>query len=212
LIGRLLFTYIFSVTWILSTQRRLRDAAVRARRQQQLRIVELAERFRLKEEVLHALDALRERPAGWRIRYGLRLLYMDHFAVFLLASVLALLLCVVPMTWAVRDTALVFLIASAAVTSFFLSRARDVSPVQKLRRAAQRIEKLIRVRYVVFGHSHVPANETLEGGGTYFNTGSWSDAHSGLMHVCVLRGTEATAELRRWCTTTETPVPVAGGR
>jgi UDP-2,3-diacylglucosamine pyrophosphatase LpxH len=208
-IARLAYTYVASVAWMVATRRRLAEAATRTRAAHLTRLAEVARHFRLGEDVLHALDALRERPAGWRVLDGARMLYMDRVAVGLLTILGLIPLLAVSMPGAWRAGALVAWVVAAVLVLWRLARDRDVATPPKLRRVAARIGALMRVRYVVFGHSHVPAAEPMAGGGTYFNTGSWSgDAHGGLTHLCIVRGLDPRAELRRWCAATHAPVPI----
>ncbi len=56
----------------------------------------------------------------------------------------------------------------------------------------------------MFGHSHTPERIALEGGTTYFNTGTWAsdDTRHAFTHLLVTRGSELEsaphAELRQW--------------
>lgn len=208
-IARLAYTYFASVAWLVGTRRRLGAAAVRAREAHVGRFREVSQSFRLGEDVLQALDALRERPAGWRVIDGIRMLYMDRILVGMAAALALVTLVVVPLPGLARGIALGVLGALTAGALILLARDRDVATPPKLRRVAQRIQALTQVRYVVFGHSHVPADEPIDGGGTYFNTGSWSgDAGGGLTHLCIVRGVDPRAQLRRWCVMTQAPVPI----
>ncbi len=208
LIGRLACTYFASIAWMIDTRRRLSRAASHAREGQRSRVAELADRFTLGEEVIHSLDALRERPAGWRIRDGFRLLFMDRVFFFALAALAGIGFLFRPLPSIDKIFGLAILGACVAATTIALARLREVSPVRKLRQVARRIQEMVRVPYVVFGHSHVPEDEPLENGGKYFNTGSWSgDAGGGLTHLCIMRDQEMRAELRRWCTQAESPIP-----
>src|SRR5262249_41587825 len=84
-----------------------------------------------------------------------------------------------------------------------LNRLRLQSPAQKLRSAPQLIQQLIRAPFIVFGHSHAPEMVALDGGSTYFNTGTWAsdDLRTAFTHLVVTRsGTDDSpqAELRQW--------------
>lgn len=199
LVARLLVTYASSLLWMVSTRRGLARATETAAPHHRRRRGEIARRFSLPDAVVNALDDLRERPAGWRIRHGLRMLFMDQAFVVGSAAALLALLYVVSLPAGARFAGVVVTIAVAAAATLALARARDVSPAPKLRRAAARIGALVPVRFVVLGHSHVPEVVPLELGATYFNTGSWTgDTGGGLTHLCILRGSRR-AELRRWC-------------
>lgn len=211
-IARLAYTYFSSVAWMIATRRRLVATAARARTAHRRRVGEIARRLRIAEDVIHQLDALRERPAGWRIFDGIRMLYMDRIFAAGVAALGLGGLVLVPLDGPTRAGSVAAFLALTVVAFVLLARDRDVATPPKLRKVAHRIGALLRVRYVVFGHSHVPAAEPMDGGGIYFNTGSWSgDAQGGLTHLCIVRGAAARAELRRWCLTTRAPVPVRAG-
>jgi len=67
--------------------------------------------------------------------------------------------------------------------------------------APKLIGKLVRAPFIVFGHSHTPERLTLDGGSTYFNTGTWAsddDSHA-FTHLLVTSCDDAPhAELRQW--------------
>ncbi len=208
-IARLAYTYVASVAWLVATRRRLAAAASRTREGHRGRVGEIARSFRLREDVVHQLDAMRERPAGHRLRDGIRMLYMDRIFVGLVAALGLVTLAVWPISGSTRAVAMGAWGGLVTGALLLLARDRDVATPPKLRKVAQRIRALVQVRYVVFGHSHVPADEPIDGGGTYFNTGSWSgDAGGGLTHLCIVRGVDPQAELRRWCLVTHAPVAI----
>jgi len=198
-IAKLAYTYFATLSWMVATRRRLGEAAVRARATHRTRFAELARRSRLSEDVLDKLDALRERPAGLRLLDGIRMLYMDRVFVAVGALLALAALLLVPFDLTAKLGSIGGLFTLTAVALAVLAYYRDVSTSPKLKRVAGRIKALVKVRYVVLGHSHVPAVEPLDNGGTYFNTGSWSgDANGGMTHLCITRGADGSAELRRW--------------
>jgi UDP-2,3-diacylglucosamine hydrolase len=58
--------------------------------------------------------------------------------------------------------------------------------------AAKQLEKATKFEVLVYGHSHVPALEKMEGGGVFANAGSWLDAPT------FLRVTDEAIELLEW--------------
>ena len=52
-------------------------------------------------------------------------------------------------------------------------RFQRISEAAELRRTAERISELFRVRYVAFGHSHAAGSWQLANGSTYVNVGTW---------------------------------------
>lgn len=203
LIAKLFWTYVASVKWMWSTRRLLAQTTAEAKQTHVDRVAETAQRFGLREGDLHAIDALRERPAGWHIRYGLRLLFMDHFVAAIFAVCIAAGVWITPFSPGMRFGALACVAVGMLATTRALAVARDVSPVYKLRRVANRIRGLLGVPFLVFGHSHVPEEVALEdAGGKYFNTGRFAGR---MTHVCVIGG-EPRAELRKWCAASDAPI------
>lgn len=210
LIGRLLVTYLGSVRWMLATRRRLLRLARETHERHAARLRELAAGVGLEHQVVQRLHALRERPAGLRLYHGLRMLYLDQLVALVAALLVVLGVQLSPLDAPTRTELSVAIGGLALVVMGCLLALRDVSPVPKLSRAARRIREVLPVRYVVFGHSHVPTAERLGHSAVYYNTGSWTgDSGGGLTHLCILRD-EPRAELRRWCTTHEAPVSAEG--
>jgi hypothetical protein len=85
-----------------------------------------------------------------------------------------------------------------------MSRGRRVDPSIPLALVPARIKRHVDVPFIVFGHSHEAVNQTLLGGGTYFNSGTWLPAiKPGLLraftHVVIVHGPNGpTAALRQW--------------
>jgi UDP-2,3-diacylglucosamine pyrophosphatase LpxH len=218
LIGQLAYTYFASIAWLVRTKRRLLAAAKRAREEHLVRRRALTGRFGLSEEILHALDELRERPAGNSVFTGIRMLYMDRVALaFLNVLVTAGMIAVPGPAW--LRAAIAGAVAAASIAAnVMLERARAVDPHPKLMRISRKIALLMKVPFVVFGHSHRPlmaeAREAeATGQSWYFNTGSWtSGSGDGLTHVCILRDQPASkAELRRWCLKSHKPMTLHEG-
>ena len=138
------------------------------------------------------------------------MLYLDHLVAIAVALFVVLAVQLSPLEEATRGELTTAVGGAALLVMGCLLALRDVSPVPKLSRAARRIREVLPVRYVVFGHSHVPTAERLGHSSVYYNTGSWTgDSGGGLTHLCILRD-EPRAELRRWCTTREAPVSAEG--
>ena len=210
LIGRLFVTYLGSVRWMLATRRCLLRMAQETHERHAARLGDLAARVGLDHQVVQRLHALRERPAGLRLYHGLRMLYLDHLVAIAVALFVVLAVQLSPLEEATRGELTTAVGGAALLVMGCLLALRDVSPVPKLSRAARRIREVLPVRYVVFGHSHVPTAERLGHSSVYYNTGSWTgDSGGGLTHLCILRD-EPRAELRRWCTTREAPVSAEG--
>jgi UDP-2,3-diacylglucosamine pyrophosphatase LpxH len=209
MIGQLAYTYFASVSWLVRTKRRLVTAALKARDEHLKRRTMLTRRFGLSEDILRALDELRARPAGNSVFAGLNMLYMDRIALLAINLCLALTMLIVPGPWMMRAG----IILGVSTLSLFVNRLLDgyrtVDPHPKLMRIASRVAGLLKVPFVVFGHTHqpvvAPTHENQEA--WYFNTGSWTSAGDvGLTHVCILRHAKPKAELRRWCLLSHKPL------
>jgi UDP-2,3-diacylglucosamine pyrophosphatase LpxH len=215
MIGRLAYTYFSSIAWLVRTKRRLMTAARKAREEHLTRRKMLTRRFGLSEEILHALDELRERPAGTSVFAGISMLYMDRVLLAAINMVVAVTAFFCPGSLWVRGGIAVGVLVLSLIANSILDRYREVSPHPKLTRMAKKIAGLLKVPFVIFGHSHIPwmeraKSEGERGDSWYFNTGSWtSTSTTGLTHVCILVDESAPkAELRRWCPESNQPMTV----
>jgi hypothetical protein len=92
-------------------------------------------------------------------------------------------------------------VAVAAAVNAVLHRLRLETSATKLRAATRLIQGLVCAPFIVFGHSHAPEKVVLDGGATYFNTGTWAsdDVKEAFTHLLVTHGQDAPqAELRQW--------------
>lgn len=211
LIAQLAYTYFASIAWLVATERRLVRAARVARRVHRRRLGELAQRFRLNEDALAKLDALRQRPAGFKVLAGLQMLYMDRIFLLALTVVLIAVFLIAPFDGLTKLSLVGGSVVGSGSLFALFARLREVESPPKLRRVAHKIQRLMNVRYVVFGHTHVPTVEPIAGDqkGYYINTGSWTgDSAGGLTHLCITSGSAEgpMAELRRWCVETHRPL------
>ena len=140
------------------------------------------------------------------------MLYMDRIFLGLGTVVLTLVFMLAPFEGLTRAGLQGGLVMVSAGLFIVFGRLREVESPPKLRRVAHKIQRLMNVRYVVFGHTHVPTVEPIHGEkqGFYINTGSWAgDSMGGLTHLCITRGEAPRAELRRWCTDTHQPLKLS---
>jgi UDP-2,3-diacylglucosamine pyrophosphatase LpxH len=210
-IARMAYTYFASLSWMVRTRRRLASAALKTREEHHRRLRELTQRFRITEDLVRALDNLRRRPAGNRVLNGMGMLYMDQLMLAGLTGAVLVGLAAAPGAGLVRlligAGALLVSGALAAVRA----RMRQVESHPKLLDRARRLGALLKVPFIVMGHTHVPVVAALTDPDAqekklYINTGSWThEGHSGLTHLCILVGAEPAAELRRWDPATERP-------
>jgi UDP-2,3-diacylglucosamine pyrophosphatase LpxH len=212
MIGRLAYTYFSSIAWLVRTKKRLMTAARKAREEHLRRRTLLTRRFGLSEDILHALDELRERPAGNSVFAGINMLYMDRVLLGAINLIVALSAAFCPGSPWIRGGIVGGVILLSLIANSILDRYREVSPHPKLMRMAKRIAGLVKVPFVIFGHSHIPwmeAARSPDSESWYFNTGSWtSTSTSGLTHVCILVEGKPKAELRRWCPESNKPLTV----
>jgi UDP-2,3-diacylglucosamine pyrophosphatase LpxH len=183
--------------WYSLVDRRA-DSERRAVHQQ--RLGELSKAWQIAEEKLVALDALRREPVTKRLWKLLGALFLDRVllgAVALtLATVLALQLRGV---W--RLVGAFGAVMAFAVVNQILNKLRLTPPSDRLRAAPELIRRLVRAPFIVFGHSHAPERVALDGGVTYFNTGTWAsdDERLAFTHLIITRdGEEPHAELYKW--------------
>jgi UDP-2,3-diacylglucosamine pyrophosphatase LpxH len=137
------------------------------------RLSELAAKLGLAEEILVALDDLRQRPVINRLPRLVMTVMLDRLALLVVTSLLATVaLIALPGGWALATVA--FLAGGAWAAAWWLSRARGgTSPDEHMRAVPTKIREHVRAPFVVFGHSHHPVALPLDGGGWYFNTGTW---------------------------------------
>jgi len=192
-------TYLSSPTWLLHLDGRRRRAVPAARQVHHSRLRDLLEHFPLEEEVLHLLERLKRTSRG-NLWLGLRMLFYDQVALGGLLAAAVALLCLTPGPAAAR----VAVGLGAALGAMHLSRrglrSRQVDPQPKLVVSAQAVAGLLRVPFVVFGHSHTPEVRALPEAATYVNTGSWThEGEAGLTYFQLTAapgGSQGT--LRRW--------------
>ena len=185
--------------WYLLIDRR-RDSERRAVHHQRLRA--LGQDYKIAEEKVFALDALRRVPATKRFGRLLAAMFIDRVLLGL-GALVAAGVCVGKLHGWSRPLVPFLVLVAAAVTNQVLNRVRLESPAKKLRFAPEFIRKLICAPFIVFGHSHEPERLVLDGGGVYFNTGTWAtdDDRFAFTHLLVTRSSNAeppSAELRQW--------------
>jgi UDP-2,3-diacylglucosamine pyrophosphatase LpxH len=150
------------------------QAAIAARGEgHRRRMRELAEKFRIKEDILVTLDNLRQRPVFTQLTRLVMAVMLDRLALAVLTSLLAVVaILALPSPWSLAVVGGLFGVAYTVAQA--LSRARgDTSPEEHMKAVPQKIREHVRAPFVVFGHSHHPVALPLSGGGWYFNTGTW---------------------------------------
>jgi UDP-2,3-diacylglucosamine pyrophosphatase LpxH len=169
------------------------------------RLRELGQQLNFAEEKLLALDALRRVPVTKRFAKVLSALFIDRVLLGAAAIACAGFTAGKLHGWPRLIAPIVTLIAFALVNQL-LNRIRLATPQDRLRLAPQAIQRLVRAPFIVFGHSHAPETLALDGGATYFNTGTWApysdDDREAFTHLLVrapaAEGEAPRAELRQW--------------
>jgi hypothetical protein len=190
--------------WRLLVSRKARAGLAARVEGHRRRLRELAVTSRLKEDILVALDNLRQRPVFTRLGRLVMAVMLDRLALLVLTSVLALA-CVVllPTLWSALAVVGLFGAAYGAAHALSLARGHT-SPEENMKTVPQKIREYVRAPFVVFGHSHHPLALKLDGGGWYFNTGTWvATEKPGLLraftHLVIREGENGpSASLCQW--------------
>ncbi len=93
--------------------------------------------------------------------------------------------------------------------------ALRTDPVVLLRRAAAYIADRLKVRYVVFGHSHTEDRQALAGDRTYFNSGTWigvlseqENLYRSVRQLSFVKFQDGRGEILQWDASRSAPRPV----
>ena len=159
---------LFGLWW-----QRTPEAIQAARARHLERLEALAGRTRLSPEVLRKLDDLRRRPFNRHLSLLMQALMLDRLLAITLATLLLFaILVVLPWAWVPLAAALV--LGGLFALDRHLRHSREsIYPQRHMPKVARAIRRLVRAPIVVFGHAHEAAEERLEDGGWYFNTGTW---------------------------------------
>lgn len=204
--GRLLLGYVRFIGAMVDARalhrsHRRRD---RRRREHRARLVRAAAEGGLSLERANAIDRLARTPltVSWR-RLG-RMVMLDKLGlaagVVLAWLLLALLL---PVAWALVGGAVT--VAAAVGVSRWLGTHLVTSQLP-MRAVPRRLRAHVDVPVIVFGHTHDPRWQPLDGGGLYVNCGTWLPAtrpglRKSFTHVMIqlqAPGRAPKIELRQW--------------
>jgi len=159
----------------------------------------LGKRVRLSEDKLHRLARLWRPPVVVDLNRLVQAVMLDRLLLLLSApALLILLVAVLPWQW--QPVALVAVVPVLGGWGWWASTAREpADPRPTIREAVGTIRSVVRVPYVVMGHTHHPVADAAAG---YFNTGTWiphGDGLSAFTHVRIERtAAGATAMLCQW--------------
>ncbi|HUJ57288.1 MAG TPA: hypothetical protein VLX92_02300 [Kofleriaceae bacterium] len=174
--GRLWLAYM-RFTWAMLGARTLHQSMRRRDRRRRVhreRIVTVARDGGLAVETAQAIDRLARTPltVSWR-RLG-RLLVLDRWSL-LTGTALAMLamLIFLPIGWAFAGIAAA--LGAATGIQRWLGKHHVTSQLP-MRGVPSRLRKLVDAPVVVFGHTHDPRWQPLDGGGVYVNSGTWLPA------------------------------------
>ncbi|MCA9678767.1 MAG: hypothetical protein KC464_27305, partial [Myxococcales bacterium] len=183
-------------------QRGLRQRGRRAADHER-RLAELATERGLSVGELRDLDGLRRMPVTRNMTRVCRMLMLDRLALLALALVGAVLVAAIG-GWPWGFVGGVGTLLGGVVGGEAMAGRPPRDPSVALAMIPERIRRVTHVPVVVFGHTHIPQEVALPGGGTYVNGGTWLPAiHPGLLraftHVVILRGPDGpTVRLRQW--------------
>jgi UDP-2,3-diacylglucosamine pyrophosphatase LpxH len=201
--GCLKLTYFYGLmVWrLVELWYMLRGVDVERREVHRRRLRDLSTHWQMSEEKVMALDSLRREPVTRRFWKLLAALFIDRVLLGIVALVAAsLLVAHLPGLWKAAG-ALGTLVVFACINQA-LNHVRLESSAVKLRATTRLIQGLVCAPFIVFGHSHAPETVRLDGGATYFNTGTWAsgDAKSAFTHLMVVGDENGApkAELRQW--------------
>ena len=170
---------------------------------------EIGQSSGLAAPTLEALAALSQPPLLDSFGRTARAIFLDVFAATVASLGLAVTLAWKRRWWGA--------LAAGAVTGLaavsWKRRAGAVNDHRNLREIARAVQRLLGVRYVVFGHSHDPDVLTLDATGEriYFNVGTWlpQGGESQMIYLHVLRDPDRpAAHLMRWDRHQKQPVQV----
>lgn len=136
------------------------------------RVAALSADWSVPVSTLDAVDELRRRPVIGHFRRLLQVLMLDKIAIGLGAVLLGLVALAALPLWLTVAVAGAIVVACHAVFDH-MDKGRNVDPTVPLAMMPLRILRHVDARFVVFGHSHIPVAQPLEGDKMYFNTGTW---------------------------------------
>jgi UDP-2,3-diacylglucosamine pyrophosphatase LpxH len=198
---RLAYFYGLLVWRVVELWYTLRGVDAERRELHHQRLRDLSAHWMMSEEKLMALDALRREPVTRRFWKLLAALFIDRILLGLAALVTAGVL-VGHLHGAWKAVGALATVVAFACVNQALNHVRLESSAKKLRAMTSLIQGLVCAPLIVFGHSHTPEMVRLDGGGTYFNTGTWAsdDAKSAFTHLMVVGDEEGRprAELHQW--------------
>jgi UDP-2,3-diacylglucosamine pyrophosphatase LpxH len=175
------------------------------RAENERRLHQVAERFRMSIDKLRELAALSARPVTGRFFAITRSVFLDLLAAITVLTLLVATLLLFKVVAPAYVAPIGIVLGLAIYTWMKSSRVAD--PCVALRRRAGRIAELLPTRFVVMGHTHRPLTESIAEGVTYVNLGGWAvddldqEVDAAPCTHLVIRdvGGQLEAELRRWC-------------
>jgi UDP-2,3-diacylglucosamine pyrophosphatase LpxH len=198
---RLLYFYGLLVWRLVELWYQLRGVDAERRSVHHTRLVELSTRWKMSEDKLMALDALHREPVTRQLWKLLAALFIDRMLLGIVALVTAWIL-VRHLHGLWKGAGALGTLTAFGLVNQALNRVRLENSSKKLRSVTTLIQGLVCAPFIVFGHSHAPEKVALDGGATYFNTGTWAsdDASHAFTHLVVAAGDDGAprAELRQW--------------
>jgi UDP-2,3-diacylglucosamine pyrophosphatase LpxH len=173
-IGILLWAYVRAVASILrEAGGKGRVARLALESEHLAERSEVANKYKISEGTVHALDALHATPAEFSLVKMIQCFYVDRFALgFVVLAALGLeTLLIDDRLWRLGSFAVT--LAVGGLTSEWLGSKRRFDTRAFLREGAAGVARTLGSKLVIFGHSHKPEVIPLENGGHYMNIGSW---------------------------------------
>jgi UDP-2,3-diacylglucosamine pyrophosphatase LpxH len=176
------------------------------RAENERRLHQVAERFRMSVDKLRELAALSAKPVTGRFFAILRSVFLDLMGAITVLSLLVAVLLLFKLLNPVYVAPVAVLLGAGIYV--WMKSSRVLDPSTALRRRAGRIAELLPTRFVVMGHTHRALTESIAEDVTYVNLGGWAVddldheqvAPAAYTHLVIqASGDRLQAELRRWC-------------
>lgn len=188
------------------------EAMLGLRTEHDRRMALLAEASRLGADRLRALAALQALPVTRSIRGILGSVLLDRIALGLFSSLALAVVAIIGVFHGRFLYGALGILGAWAVAHRYLASQRQLDPAEEMAARAGTLARLLPAAFVVMGHTHIPLEQPVTGGGdaTYINLGSWAeeeelDTHGHAAYraarthlVIELDEGRPVAELRAW--------------
>jgi UDP-2,3-diacylglucosamine pyrophosphatase LpxH len=150
----------------------LSDRAAQVRAEHDQKLQQLGTMFRLSSEHLREMTQLWATPVTSRFFSIFRTVFLDGLALGLGS---ALLIAILVLSGVISWPWLPGLMAFVGIAMFiYMKSSKVLEPRFALRLGASKLATLMPARYIVMGHTHLPAMERISDTSTYVNLGNWT--------------------------------------